>query len=44
MQLRPDANILVQLSKMVDTKRDTEIRTDDMKKLKVKSSGCRESL
>ena len=38
MQLRPDANILVQLSKMVDTKRDTEIRTDDMKKLKVKAA------
>ena len=36
MQLRPDANILVQLSKMIDTKRDTEVRTDDMKKLKVK--------
>lgn len=38
MQLRPDANILVQLSKMVDTKRDTEVRTDDMKKLKVKAA------
>ena len=36
MQLRPDANVLVQLSKMIDTKRDTEVRTDDMKKLKVK--------
>ncbi len=36
MQLRPDANILMQLKKLVDTKRDQDIRTDDMKKMKVK--------
>ena len=36
MQLRPDANILMQLKKLIDTKRDQDIRTDDMKKMKVK--------
>ena len=36
MQLRPDANVLVQLAGMEDLKKDGEIRTDDMKKTKVK--------
>jgi hypothetical protein len=36
MQLRPDANVLMQLKKLIDTKRDQDIRTDDMKKMKVK--------
>ena len=36
MQLRPDANVLMQLKKLIDTKRDQDIRTDDMKTMKVK--------
>jgi len=36
VQNRPDANILVQLSKFKDGSKDGEIRTDDMKKTKVK--------
>jgi len=36
MQLRPDANVLTQLAGMEDLKKDGEIRTDDMKKTKVK--------
>lgn len=36
IQLRPDANVLMQLKKLIDTKRDQDIRTDDMKKMKVK--------
>jgi hypothetical protein len=36
MQLRPDANMLMQLRKFTDTKRNDEVRTDDMKKIKVK--------
>ena len=36
MQLRPDADVLMQLKGMEDTKRDTDVRTDDMKKTKVK--------
>ena len=37
-QLRPDANVLMQLKSMEDTGRDTEVRTDDMKKTKVKAA------
>jgi len=37
MQLRPDANVLMQLKKLIDTKRDQDIRTDDMKSMKVKA-------
>ena len=37
MQLRPDANVLIQLAGIQDTGRDTEVRTDDMKKTKVKA-------
>ena len=36
MQLRPEADVLMQLKGMEDTKRDTDVRTDDMKKTKVK--------
>ncbi len=36
MQLRPDANVLTQLASIDDTKMDTDVRTDDMKKLKIK--------
>ena len=36
MQLRPDAQVLMQLKKLIDTKRDQDIRTDDMKTMKVK--------
>ena len=36
VQNRPDANILVQLSKFKDGSKDGEVRTDDMKKTKVK--------
>jgi len=36
MQLRPDANMLMQLRKFLDTKKNGEVRTDDMKKTKVK--------
>ena len=36
MQLRPDANVLMQLKKLIDTRRDQNIRTDDMKTMKVK--------
>jgi len=35
-QNRPDANILVQLGKFKDLSKDGEVRTDDMKKSKVK--------
>ena len=31
-QLRPDANMLMQLRKFKDTKKNGEVRTDDMKK------------
>lgn len=37
-QLRPDANVLMQLKSIEDTGRDTEVRTDDMKKTKVKAA------
>ena len=37
MQLRPDANMLTQLASIQDTGKDTEIRTDDMKKMKLKA-------
>ena len=36
VQNRPDANILVQLRKFKDLTKDGEVRTDDMKKIKVK--------
>jgi len=36
IQLRPDANMLMQLRKFTDTKKDGEVRADDMKKIKVK--------
>ena len=36
LQVSPDANVLMQLKKLIDTKRDQDIRTDDMKKMKVK--------
>ena len=36
MQLRPDANVLMQLKKLIDTRRDQNIRTDDMRTMKVK--------
>ena len=36
VQNRPDANILVQLRKFKDLSKDGEVRTDDMKKIKVK--------
>ena len=36
MQLRPDANMLMQLRKFKDTKKNGEVRADDMKKVKVK--------
>ena len=35
MQLRPDANILMQLRKFTDHSKNGEVRTDDMKKTKV---------
>ena len=35
-QLRPDANMLMQLRKFKDTKKNGEVRADDMKKVKVK--------
>jgi hypothetical protein len=38
IQLRPDAQVLMQLKKLIDTKRDQDIRTDDMKKVKVKAA------
>ena len=37
MQLRPDANMLMQLRKFADTKKDGDVRADDMKKIKVKA-------
>ena len=37
MQLRPDAQVLMQLKKLIDTGRDQDIRTDDMKTMKVKA-------
>jgi len=37
MQLRPDANVLVQLRKFKDTNKDGKVRTDDMKDMKVKA-------
>ena len=36
VQNRPDANMLVQLRKFKDLSKDGEVRTDDMKKIKVK--------
>ena len=36
VQNRPDANMLVQLRKFKDLTKDGEVRTDDMKKIKVK--------
>ena len=36
-QLRPDANMLVQLRKFKDTNKDGKVRTDDMKDMKVKA-------
>ena len=36
VQNRPDANMLVQLRKFKDGSKDGEVRTDDMKKSKVK--------
>ena len=36
IQLRPDANIYMQLKGFEDLKKDAEIRTDDMKKTKIK--------
>ncbi len=36
-QLRPDANMLVQLRKFKDTNKDDKVRTDDMKDMKVKA-------
>ena len=36
VQNRPDANVLVQLRKFKDLTKDGEVRTDDMKKIKVK--------
>jgi hypothetical protein len=36
MQLRPDAQVIVQLGGIEDRKKDGEVRTDDMKKTKVK--------
>ena len=36
VQNRPDANILMQLKKFKDYTKDGEVRTDDMKKIKVK--------
>ena len=38
VQNRPDANVLVQLRKFKDITKDGEVRTDDMKKVKVKRS------
>lgn len=38
MQLRPDAQVLMQLKKIIDTGRDQDVRTDDMKKMKVKAA------
>tara|TARA_B100002019_G_scaffold277971_1_gene278346 strand:+ start:7365 stop:7940 length:576 start_codon:yes stop_codon:yes gene_type:complete len=35
-QLRPDANMLMQLRKFKDTKKNGEVRADDMKSIKVK--------
>ena len=36
IQLRPDANMYMQLKGFGDLKRDAEVRTDDMKKTKIK--------
>lgn len=36
VQNRPDANIMMQLRKFKDITKDGEVRTDDMKKIKVK--------
>ena len=36
IQLRPDANMYMQLKGFEDLKRDAEVRTDDMKKTKIK--------
>jgi hypothetical protein len=36
IQLRPDANMFMQLKGFEDLKKDAEIRTDDMKKTKIK--------
>ena len=36
VQNRPDASMLMQLRKFKDITKDGEVRTDDMKKIKVK--------
>ena len=36
VQNRPDASMLIQLRKFKDITKDGEVRTDDMKKIKVK--------
>jgi len=36
IQLRPDANMFMQLKGFEDLKKDAEVRTDDMKKTKIK--------
>ena len=41
VQNRPDANILMQLRSFKDLTKDGEIRTDDMKKTKVKNKDAR---
>ena len=38
VQNRPDANMLMQLPKFKDGNKDGEVRTDDMKKIKVKNA------
>ena len=38
VQNRPDANMLMQLKKFKDYTKDGDVRTDDMKKIKVKQS------
>ena len=38
VQNRPDANMLMQLRKFKDGNKDGEVRTDDMKKIKVKNA------
>ncbi len=37
-QLRPDANMLMQLRKFKDTNKNGDVRADDMKKVKVKAA------
>jgi hypothetical protein len=38
IQLRPDANMLMQLRKFKDTNKNGDVRADDMKKVKVKAA------